>query len=240
MLRLSLMLLTLAVGAETAWAEEGTPAGTGSASQSDRAGPASRPNRARQSRRGGKRQARIIGRVVPDQRLLAEEPPKPSGNLRIYSVNYKEEVTVNIYNPDGSYSVKALAEIGHIFKCRRTGLEHDIDTRLLTILSHVYEHFGRRLELLSGYRFQRRTTSHHFHGAAADFRVSGVPARKVRDFVDTLDAGGLGIGWYPRVNFVHVDIRPEPSYRWIDYSRSNPDARDKQPPRGFRRKNPES
>jgi uncharacterized protein YcbK (DUF882 family) len=240
MLRLSLMLLTLAVTAETAGAEEGAPGARVRTTDTARASPSTRLDRGRQARCRRKRQPKIIGRVVPEARLRAEEPPKPSGNLRIYSLNYQEEVTVNIYNPDGSYNVQALAEISHIFKCRRTGLEHDIDTRLLTILSHVYDHFGRRLELLSGYRFQRRTTSHHFHGAAADFRVSGVPANKVRDFVESLDAGGLGIGWYPKVNFVHVDIRPEPSYRWIDYSRSNPDARDKQPPRGFRRKNPES
>ena len=28
----------------------------------------------------------------------------------------------------------------------------------------------------------------------------------------------MGIGIYPRAGFVHVDIRPEPSYRWTDYS----------------------
>jgi hypothetical protein len=28
----------------------------------------------------------------------------------------------------------------------------------------------------------------------------------------------MGIGLYPRAGFVHVDIRPEASYRWTDYS----------------------
>jgi uncharacterized protein YcbK (DUF882 family) len=240
MLRMLLMLLTVIVGAPPAVAKAGAPGRTASASHSPRASSSSRANRRRVTRHRGGRRSKMIGRPVPDSQLLAEEAPKPSGNLRIYSVNYKEEANVNIYNPDGSYNEQALAEIGHIFKCRRTGLEHDIDTRLVTILSHVYDHFGRRIELLSGYRFQRRTTSHHFHGAAADIRVPGVDARKVRDFVETLDAGGMGIGWYPRVHFIHVDVRRPPSYRWIDYSRSNPDARDRLPPRGFRRKNPES
>jgi uncharacterized protein YcbK (DUF882 family) len=241
MLRLSLMLLTIVVGAQTAGAEEGTPGRTASAGPSDRARPSSGANWSRRAKRGGKRTGKMVGWLAPEKALLAEEPAKPSGDLRIYSVNYKDEANVNIYNPDGSYNVQALAEIGHIFKCRRSGLEHDIDTRLITILSHIHDHFGgRRIEILSGYRFQRRTSSNHFHGTAADFRVPGVPTRKVRDFVEALDAGGMGVGWYPKVDFIHVDIRQSPSYRWIDYSRSNPDARDRLPPRGFKRKNPES
>jgi uncharacterized protein YcbK (DUF882 family) len=193
----------------------------------------------RLARERGKQKGRMVGWPVPED-SLAEPPPRPSGDIHIYSLNYKDEAKVNIYNPDGSYSVKALAELSHVFRCRRSGLEHEIDTRLLTILSHVYDHFGRRIELLSGYRFQRRTTSNHFHGAAADIRIAGIDPRKIRAFVETIDAGGVGVGYYPRVGFVHVDVREPPSYRWIDYSRSNPDSPDRRPPRGFRRRNPQS
>lgn len=242
MLRLLLMLLAIGVGAQAAGASEGAPGKPASARSlgPDKASGSAKPAK-RLVRHRGRRTGKMLGRSVPDKDLLAEPPARPSGKLRIYSVNYKEEVEVNIYNADGSFDVNALAEVNHIFKCRRSGLEHDIDTRLVTILSHVYDHFdGKRVELLSGYRFQRRTTSNHFHGTAADIRVRGVDARKVRDFLHTLDAGGMGVGYYPRVGFVHVDIRQLPSYRWIDYSRSNPDARDRQLPRGFKRKAPES
>jgi uncharacterized protein YcbK (DUF882 family) len=236
MLRLSLMLLTVMVGVQTAGASEGAPGRATSTASANRAKPRARLKAPKRAKRTGK----MLGWPVPERELLAEPPEKPSGNIRIYSINYKDEAEVNIYNPDGSYSVQALAEINHVFKCRRSGLEHDIDTRLITILSHVYDHFGKRIELLSGYRFQRRTTSNHFHGAAADIRIPGVDPLKIRAFVSTLDAGGVGIGWYPKVGFIHVDVREPPSYRWIDYSRSNPDARDRQLPRGFKRKNPES
>ena len=242
MLRLSLMLLTVMAGAQTAGADEGAPTAVASADSTDAAKSSSgRRWERRLAKRRGKRAGRMLGRPVPEKGLLASPPPSPSGKLRIYSINYKDEAKVNIYNPDGSFDVQALAEINHVFKCRRSGLEHDIDTRLITILSHVYDHFGgKRIELLSGYRFQRRTTSNHFHGTAADIRIPGVNPRKIRGYVETLDAGGLGVGWYPRVGFVHVDVRQPPSYRWIDYSRSNPDARDRQLPRGFKRKDPES
>jgi uncharacterized protein YcbK (DUF882 family) len=241
MLRLMLMLLTVMVGVRTAGADEGAP---GSLTSTISAGHA-RSGRStcgrRFSKRGGKRNGKMVGWPVPEKELLAEAPPRPSGDLHIVSVNSKDEAKVNIYNEDGSYNIQALAEVNHVFKCRRSGLEHEIDTRLVTVLSNVYDHFGgRRIELLSGYRFQRRTTSNHFHGAAADIRIAGVDPLKIRAFVSTLDAGGMGVGWYPKIGFVHVDVRQPPSYRWIDNSRSNPDARDRQLPRGFKRKNPES
>ncbi len=240
MLRLSLMLLTVMAGAQTAGAHEDAPKSAASKYSAAKSSGASHWTR-RHVRHRGKRIGKIVGWPVPEDDLLASPPPPPSGKLRIYSIAYKTEADVNIYNPDGSFSVQALAEVDHIFKCRRSGLEHDIDTRLITILSHVYDHFGgKRIDLLSGYRFQRRTTSNHFHGAAADIRIAGVDPRKIRDYVETLDAGGIGVGWYPRVEFVHVDVRKPPSYRWIDNSRSNPHARDRLPPRGFKRKNPQS
>ena len=234
------MLLAFLVGTQTAGASEGARRSSSFQHRARTTSCAKRSVKVARKHRG-KRSGKMIGWPVPEKALLAKNPDRPSGDLDIYSVNYKSEAKVNIYNADGSFNVQALAEISHIFKCRRSGLEHDIDTRLLTILSHVYDHFGgKRIELLSGYRFQRRTTSNHFHGAAADIRIRGVNPRKIRSYVQSLDSGGMGVGWYPRIGFVHVDVRQPPSYRWIDYSRSNPDANDRKLPRGFKRKNPES
>ena len=234
------MLLTVMAGTQTAGASEGAPKLIAPAVGLEKVFSRGRAGKCA-GKHHGKRSGKMLGWPVPEKELLAEKPAPPSGNLDIVSLNYKDEAKVNIYNEDGSFNVQALAEINHIFKCRRSGLEHDIDTRLVTILSHVYDHFGgKRIELLSGYRFQRRTTSNHFHGAAADIRIPGIDPRKIRSYVETLDAGGMGVGWYPKVGFVHVDVRLPPSYRWIDYSHSNPDARDRMLPRGFKRKDPES
>ncbi len=86
------------------------------------------------------------------------------------------------------------------------------------MLSRVYDHFGKRIELVSGFRNQKRTSSFHFHGSASDIRIPGVPDSELHKFVASLDSGGMGLGIYPRAGFVHVDVRPEPSYRWVDYS----------------------
>ena len=202
MLRLLLMLLAMTVGAQAAGADESALGRSSSvdrakATKATKTAKATRGSRAqkRVAKRRGQRRGRMIGWPVPEKKLLAEPVPPPSGKLRIYSINYKNEADVDIYNEDGSFNSDALAEVRHVFRCRRTGLEHDIDTRLVTILSHIYEHFGgKRIELLSGYRYQRRKTSNHFHGAAADLRIVGVNARKIQSFVETLDSGGIGAG----------------------------------------------
>lgn len=189
--------------------------------------------RVKRSRTG----AKVVGYVVPDEKLRATPPPRPSGNLHLYVLATREEIKVNIYNPDGSYNVEALQGVSHLLRCKRTDTERDIEPRLMTALSHVYDHFGgKRIEIVSGYRNQRRQTSFHYQASASDIRIPDVKPQKVRAFVETLDAGGMGIGLYPRTQFVHVDVRPPPSYRWIDWSRSDPDNPDKRPPRSLRKR----
>lgn len=212
------------------------PAGTGSATaRRAELGTSTR----RDKRRGGKRRhsSKFSGRVVPEDQLRTEPLPRPSGNLAVESVaNPSDTAEVNIYNPDGSYNPQAIEAINHVLRCRRTDAEKPIDLQLLTILSAIYDHFGNRpLQIVSGYRNQRKQTSNHFKGRASDIRIAGVAPKKIRAFAETLDRGGMGIGIYPRSQFVHVDVRPPPSYRWVDYSAPNPNAREKQPPRGWKR-----
>jgi uncharacterized protein YcbK (DUF882 family) len=157
---------------------------------------------------------------APPQATLRHEPlSRPSGKLHLYSVNYRDEVKVEFLRKDGSYDEGAVAKLNHFVRSRGAGTERAIEPRLYEVLSHVYDHYGERVvELVSGYRDQSSVTSYHYLGSAIDFRVRGVSTRELRNFVETLDSGGMGIGLYPKTGFIHVDIRPEPSYRWIDYS----------------------
>jgi uncharacterized protein YcbK (DUF882 family) len=182
--------------------------------------------------------ARFFGHVVPDDQLRAEPLPRPSGDLAVVSVNHPDDkASVNIFNPDGSYNLEALAEVDYVLRCQRTLVEKEIDPQLLSLLSIIYDHFGRRpLEIVSGFRNQRKQTSNHFKGRASDIRIAGVTPNKIQEFAETLDRGGMGIGIYPKGHFVHIDVRSPPSYRWIDYSPPNPNAPEKRPPRGWKRK----
>jgi uncharacterized protein YcbK (DUF882 family) len=190
------------------------------------------------SRHGGK----FAGRVVDEKDLRSDPLPKPSGNLEIVSLsNPKDRAKVNIYNADGSYSITAEEELNFVLRCRRTDAEKAIDIQLLTWMSLIYDHFGGKpLQIVSAYRNQRKESSNHFKGRAMDIRIEGVAPRKVRDFAQTLDRGGMGIGLYPRSEFVHIDVRSPPSYRWIDNSAPGSNASEKRPPRGWKRKKLES
>lgn len=161
----------------------------------------------------------MTGALVPLSKLRSDPLPRPSGNLVVLPVNFpSERVEVNIYNPDGSFNEASLEQLYHAFRCKRTGTEKPIDPHLFEILSIVYDHYGKPLELVSGFRNQEHTSSFHFHGSASDIRIAGVDEKELHTFATSLDVGGMGIGRYPRAKFVHIDVRPEPSYRWTDRS----------------------
>jgi uncharacterized protein YcbK (DUF882 family) len=162
--------------------------------------------------------AAFSGRLASFDELRDEPLDKPSGHIELYAVNFGETLAVDIYNEDGSFNQDALDQLNHFWRCKRTNTEKAIDPKLYEMLSRIYDHFGKRLELVSGFRNQKRTSSFHFHGSASDIRIAGVSDKVLHKYVTSLDTGGMGIGIYPRAGFIHVDIRPEPSYRWTDYS----------------------
>jgi uncharacterized protein YcbK (DUF882 family) len=204
------------------------------------AAPTAQKDDAKPARRKHKRKnrhARVSGHAVPEEQLRQEPLARPSGNLHLVFPGVKDEVEVNIYNADGSYNIDALEQASHLLRCRRTETEKPMDPQLLMLLSHVYDHFGSKpLQIVSGYRNQRKQTSNHFKGTATDIRIEGVAPKKIREFAETLDGGGMGIGIYPKGGFVHIDVRPPPSYRWVDYSPPGSNESEKRPPRGFKRK----
>ena len=219
---------------------ESAPAESAAAGGDATDGASGKPARKKRGKRrhGGK----FAGRVVAEDDLRNDPLPRPSGNLEIVSLaNPKDRAKVNIYNADGSYSITAEEELNFVLRCRRTDDEKAIDIQLLTWMSLIYDHFGGKpLQIVSGYRNQRKQSSNHAKGRAMDIRIEGVAPKKIRDFAQTLDRGGMGIGLYPRSQFVHIDVRSPPSYRWIDNSPPGSNASEKRPPRGWKRKKLES
>jgi uncharacterized protein YcbK (DUF882 family) len=183
-----------------------------------------------------RRKGKVTGRLVPDKELRLDPAPAPSGKVHVYSLAMHDEVEVNIFNDDGSYNLESLRKLNHVLRCKRTDTEKRMEPRLLVALSHLYDHFGKRIDIVSAYRNQRKETSYHFKGSAADVRIDGVHPKQIRAFAESLDAGGMGIGIYPKSMFVHVDVRPPPSFRWVDQSRANPNAAEKRPPKGWRKR----
>jgi uncharacterized protein YcbK (DUF882 family) len=197
---------------------------------------AARPAPVTASRTKKKRKAHPVlsGRLASQDELRDEPLEKPSGRIELYAVNFGESLSVNIYKDGGGFNDEAIDQLNHLLRCKRTGTEKAIDRHLYEMLSRIYDHFGKRIELVSGFRNQQRTSSFHFHGSASDIRIPGVADTVLHKYVTSLDTGGMGIGIYPRAGFIHVDIRPEASYRWTDYS--PPGSSDMGHPRGKKRK----
>lgn len=239
---LALALIFVASVPELARAEgDGEESGDETPAASVEAPPAesglsTRRGTTRQNQKKRRRKGKVVGHVVPSAQLRTTPLPLPSGKVRLFGLSSREEANLDIFNDDGSFDVDQLRVADHMLRCKRTDTEKPIDPRLLVLLSHVYDHFGKRLEVVSGFRNQRKQSSFHFRGSASDIRIEGVPPKKIVQFASTLDTGGMGIGLYPRSKFVHIDVRPLPSYRWIDNARPNPNSPDKRPPRGWKRK----
>lgn len=243
-LRLSLLFVValgvgLAVPLPTA--VPGSGDGTAHADRGDDSKRARKKKKRRRRRRRGRSHFR--GHAVHPDKLRKEPVPKPSGDIWVYAVNFREDVRVNIYDENGDLNEAALAKLDQIFRCKRTRDVRAVDPRLYVTLSVISDHFGgKQIHLVSGFRFQRNEGSRHFHAAAMDIRIPGVSTRELYRFATSLDTGGMGIGRYPRSGFVHVDWRAPgaKSYRWTDTSRPGGKSRGKRPSRAWRRKKPTS
>ena len=145
--------------------------------------------------------------------LLGENAPAlpPRDRLvGIENVNTGEKAMFNI-GPGGYVRSDQTAALEHFFRCRRTDRQETIDPGVLVLLADVAEHWpGRVIEIISGFRAPPFGVPHsrHFIGHAIDLRVRGVPTPEVRDYV-WREHQGVGVGYYERENFVHVDSRTQ-------------------------------
>ncbi len=108
------------------------------------------------------------------------------------------------------------AHIDGFLRDHFTNTKQRMDTELAGILAAVAHKFSAaRIEIVSGYRSPKYNLmlrkkghevakdSQHPEGTAVDFRVRGVPTKKLVAFVRSLRKGG--VGYYPRSQFVHCD-----------------------------------
>lgn len=122
------------------------------------------------------------------------------------------------YCTAGRYDARALAEINHILRDHRTGEVGPIATGLLDLLHTLSLRLEtpHPLHVISGYRSPgTNATLHrcnrgvasqslHVYGKAIDIRVPGIQTLELRGIALALAAGG--VGYYPKSDFVHVDI----------------------------------
>lgn len=128
------------------------------------------------------------------------------------------------YWAEGQYLPDALTRINHILRDKINGKVSKIDQRLLDLMHALQHKIGikKPMEIICGYRSKEtnqhlRKVSHgvaknslHMTGHAVDIRMEGFPLNKLHDLAKALKAGG--VGYYPKSNFIHIDIRSQPYY----------------------------
>ncbi len=153
--------------------------------------------------------------------------PRRAPTVHLHVLKTGDRYDLRLFDTDGQLRTQALDELRHELRCPRTGVDHPIHWRIVSILVAVAAHYpGRTIQVVSGYRHPKVSRhakrSNHTRGRAIDFRVEGVPNRELRDLVRA-SFSGIGVGYYPNSTFIHVDVR-EREGQWIDYAGPGQDA----------------
>jgi uncharacterized protein YcbK (DUF882 family) len=148
------------------------------------------------------------------------EPAKEPEHFTVEIVNTGKVFEVTLSGPAGEPDEESYLMLRHELRCQRTGAETPIDPRLIELLHQIAVRTKSRIQLVSAFRAPLfpRDLNYHVRGMAADIRVPGLTTAELRDLARSL--GANGVGYYPTVQFVHVDVRDTP-YFWIDTSGHN-------------------
>jgi uncharacterized protein YcbK (DUF882 family) len=141
----------------------------------------------------------------------------PARSLQFENLHTGERLTAT-YWVGGDYVAEELRRIDHVLRDHRTGDVRAIDPRLLDLLARLRDRLQTRapFQIISAYRSPRTNAmlaersggvarqSLHTKGLAIDIRVPGRALTAVRDAALALRSGG--VGFYPRSDFVHLDV----------------------------------
>ena len=161
--------------------------------------------------------------LVPSRVQAAVRPESAKAPERVLSFfnTHTGERVRTAYCCGGKYQPQALEELNYIMRDFRANAVKPIDPRVYDLLHEL----GGTLEtdapfhIISGYRSPQTNAllrqrggastgvaSHSLHmvGQAIDIRVPGIRLEQLRNAARALKIGG--VGFYPDLNFVHVDV----------------------------------
>jgi uncharacterized protein YcbK (DUF882 family) len=127
-----------------------------------------------------------------------------------------------VYRVGDTYIPEALDRLNHFLKDSHNEIVTAYDPRTFDVLHTMLAKIGKSasvIDVLSAYRTKQTNDalresggtnaaehSQHIEATAIDMRVPGVNAATLRDAALSLEAGG--VGYYPKAQFVHVDVGP--------------------------------
>lgn len=141
----------------------------------------------------------------------------PEKKLSFMNTHTDEHLTAT-YWYQGEYLPDELSKINHILRDHRTGDVKPIDTGLLDLLYNLQRILctDAPFHIVSGYRSpqtnaalrkkSRGVAKNSFHqfGKAVDIRLPRYNLKMLRNTAKQLQGGG--VGYYPHLNFVHIDV----------------------------------
>ena len=139
--------------------------------------------------------------------------------LTFRAVNTRETVRARLYRPDGTVDPAVVQRLSRLLRDVPTGEASPVVVRTMQLIVKIATHFdAREIEIVSAYRTGRsssgrrvRREGYHGVGSAVDFRIVGVELALVAAYARTFSH--VGVGLYPRLNFVHIDSR-DATYFW--------------------------
>lgn len=141
----------------------------------------------------------------------------PERALAFHNTHTGENIQT-VYWAEGNYIPEALAGINHILRDHRNNEIQEISPALLDLLYSMNSVIEARqsVHIISGYRSPATNAmlaarsggvakhSMHLEGKAIDIRMPGRELIQVHRVALMLQGGG--VGYYPRSDFVHVDV----------------------------------
>ena len=161
--------------------------------------------------------AAVAALVIAIPPALAARRQLGIRSLALNNLHTGERVNT-VYWHDGKYIPEALRHINWVLRDHHTDEVCRINPELLDLLTQLQLKLRTRepFQIFSGYRSPATNTmlaamtdgvaqnSLHMQGMAVDIRVPDRSLVKVQHAALSLEAGG--VGFYPRSDFVHVDI----------------------------------
>jgi uncharacterized protein YcbK (DUF882 family) len=156
--------------------------------------------------------------------------PKRPGVVTFMRLYPRETRRVSMLDANGRVRRAAISTLRQLLRPKDSRKRKEPHARLLRLLAQVSDHFGGRpIHIVSGLRVaggNTKDSSQHVAGNAVDFRIPGVPLETLRERCARFDR--VGVGFYPRSKFVHLDVRNRDA-RWTDWSLPGQPAQRKQP-----------
>ncbi len=139
-------------------------------------------------------------------------------SLSLFNTHTGEKLKRVVYWEGGDYLPDALHSISYLLRDHRADEVKQIDPQTIDMLFALKQKFSieQPFEIISGYRSPQTNRllrsasngvakkSFHMQGKAIDLRLPGVPLQTLRKAALQLKLGG--VGYYPKSDFVHVDI----------------------------------